>query len=193
MKPMEWLVPSDPVICKSCGYVMDKQRLGERCPACGVPAKMFEPDTERISAYRKLVFALSIHPILVHFPQAFTFTILVLSALCLLVSGSVRQLLLATLTTLSVCLPFTLILAVLAGLFDGKTRFRRLTTQLLKSKVAISSVFLLLACGNLYLALFASRSGGVLTGMLVLSIGCFICTIVLGLIGSRLMNAKFPG
>jgi uncharacterized membrane protein len=154
---------------------------------------MFEPYTARISPFRRLVFALSIHPILVHFPQAFTFTILVAYVLLTFVSGNLQQLLLATAKTLSACLPFTVVVAVAAGLFDGKTRFRRVTTQLLKRKIALSAVFLVLSSGNLYLALFTPLTGTALLGAIALTFGCFLCTVVLGLIGARLMEAKFPG
>jgi len=194
MNLMEIFVPKDPVICKSCGYIMGKARLRDKCPACGVPANMFEPYQERISPFRKLILGLSIHPVLVHFPQAFTFTILALAAWCFFsCENSPGSVLLATLKTLSVCLPFTVIISAAAGLFDAKIRFRKVTTQLLKYKIFISSLFIVFSSVNLYLALLAPLSSGILEGMLILAFACFICSFLLGLIGARLLESKFPG
>ena len=36
--------------CKACGYVTREGKIKDVCPACGVPAKMFEPYTD---PYRK--------------------------------------------------------------------------------------------------------------------------------------------
>ncbi|MFA6291197.1 MAG: hypothetical protein WC637_05410 [Victivallales bacterium] len=193
MNIIEFFVPSEQVVCKSCGYVMGKNQLRDKCPACGVAAKMFEPYVEKISFYRRVVLFLDIHPIFVHFPQAFTFTSLVLVILCLSISGSLQSTLLATLKTLSFCLPITVAASIAAGLFDGKTRFRKVTTPILKKKICIGSLFLILSFANLFLLLCQPVSKSVLTGSLILVFLCFLCTLMLGLLGARLMNSKFPG
>jgi O-antigen/teichoic acid export membrane protein len=154
---------------------------------------MFEPYVEKISPYRKLVLTLDIHPVLVHFPQAFTFTILVLVVLCLILSGALGDTLLATFKTLSFCLPFTVAATIAAGLFDGKIRFRKVTTPILKKKIHISSVFFILSVANLFLVLYMPVSKAVLTGSLILVFLCFICSLILGLLGVKLLNSKFPG
>lgn len=39
------------VRCKSCGFIMEKGKLKDKCPACGVAAKMFEPYIEKVSPF----------------------------------------------------------------------------------------------------------------------------------------------
>ena len=193
MNIIEFFIPSEQVVCKSCGYVMGKNQLKDKCPACGVAAKMFEPYVERLSFFRRVVLFLDIHPVFVHFPQAFTFTILLLLALCLTLSGSLRDMLLATLKTLSFCLPFTVAATIAAGLFDGKIRFRKVTTPILIKKIYIGSSFFILSFVNLCVVSLMPVSKVVLAGSLVLVFLCFLCTLVLGLLGAKLMNSRFPG
>lgn len=193
MNFMELLVPSELVVCKSCGFVMGKNQLKDKCPACGVAAKMFEPYVEKTSQYRRLLLKMEIHPVFVHFPQAFTFTVLVLGILCLIISGGLRDMLLATFKTLSFCLPFTVLLSIGAGLFDGKIRFRKVTTPILKRKIQISSAFLILSSANLFVVICTPVTNAVLTTCLILIFLCFICTMLLGLLGVKLLNSKFPG
>ena len=57
--------------CKPCGYIIKEQDLGQVCPACGMPKSAFEPYKENISPKRKFILGLDLHPIAVHFPQAF--------------------------------------------------------------------------------------------------------------------------
>jgi len=193
MNLMEMIVPGELVVCKACGYVMGKNSLKDKCPACGVAAKMFDPYVEKISRYRRVIFFLDIHPILVHFPQAFTFTTLVLSVICLLMPGGREGLLVPTLKTLSICLPFTVLLAAAAGFFDGKIRFRKVTTPLLVKKIYIGGFFLLLSAVNAYMAVSMAVSTKMLAEMMIVTFCCFICTFFLGLIGAKLMNSKFQG
>jgi rubredoxin len=40
------------VRCRPCGFVMDADKLGDVCPACGLPRKVFEPYRERVSLNR---------------------------------------------------------------------------------------------------------------------------------------------
>ena len=79
------------VRCKSCGFVMEKGKLHGKCPACGVPDKMFEPYSEKIAPFRKFMLSLDMHPVLVHFPQAFTATVLLLSLFAMVSQGPVRE------------------------------------------------------------------------------------------------------
>ncbi len=58
--------------CKACGYIIDEKKLGDVCPACGVPRKAFEPWTDDMSPRRRVLLTLNLHPIALHFPQAFS-------------------------------------------------------------------------------------------------------------------------
>lgn len=184
------------VICKSCGYVMAKSGLRDKCPACGVPAKMFEPYTERISPVRKTFLALDIHPILVHFTQAFaaTIPILCLVALAGFARIDIHQKITATITVLAVALPFVVALSLLAGLLDGRIRFRRVTTPLLITKIAFSTVLFLLSSAILATVLaHQPLNSSALIKVLALGIPASGCSGYLGFLGVKLLNSAFPG
>jgi hypothetical protein len=180
--------------CKSCGYIMEKGKLHGKCPACGVPEKMFEPYVEKIAPFRKFMLSLDLHPVFVHFPQAFTATILVLSLCAMVVTGTLRDRLCATLLVLAVVLPFTVLLAFGAGLVDAKIRFRRLTPPLIVTKMIFGSLFFLLSAAQFTLVMMhPAWTAHSLLAMCGLSIACLACATYLGVIGTSLIIAKFPG
>ena len=37
------------VRCRACGFIMEEEKLGDVCPACGIPRKAFEPYKETMS------------------------------------------------------------------------------------------------------------------------------------------------
>jgi hypothetical protein len=182
------------VICKSCGFIMEKGKVGDRCPACGVPSKMFQPHDERISPRRKLLLSLDIHPVLVHFPQAFSATILLLSIAGIVIHGYLQMWVLSTLRTMAVVLPFTIAISFAAGLFDAKIRFRKVTTPLLKKKIILGSIFFLFSCAIaaavLNLPFTLPLNYLVIIGLSLPALGC---AAGLGLIGTSLLPARFPG
>ncbi len=182
------------VRCKSCGFVMEKGKLHGKCPACGVPDKMFEPYSEKIAPFRKFMLSLDMHPVLVHFPQAFTATVLLLSLFAMVSQGPVRERIVCTVTLLGIVLPFTVLLAFCAGLLDGKIRFRRVTTPLLVRKMVFGSVFFLFSCGIsaaiLALPVTAPSTLLIVAGLSLVALGC---ASYLALMGVSLLNSKFPG
>lgn len=185
---------SEMVMCKSCGFVMEKGKWRDLCPACGVPAKLFIPYEERIAPMRKLILSLDIHPVMVHFPQAFTATILLLSLAALLVRGTWFDHITSVIYVLGHALPVVVLVAVAAGILDAKVRFRKVTTPLLKKKMFVGVLFFLFATG----ILFCIRSVPVMTSstfilIAFLSAGAMACGTILGLWGVKLLNAKFPG
>jgi uncharacterized membrane protein len=182
------------VICKACGFIMEKGKLRDKCPACGVAAKMFEGYVEKISSSRKRVLSLDIHPMLVHFPQAFTVTLTLLSFAGLAVHGVAQSTIASAIVVLGLALPFTVALAIGAGLVDGKIRFRRVTTPLLIKKIKVGSLFFLLACGIFSIVIsMPMTSIPALLLITALSILSLICGVLLGLWGVSLINSKFPG
>jgi hypothetical protein len=77
---------------------------------------------------------------------------------------------------------------------DGKLRFRKVTTPLLKKKIILSLIFFITAVVLAALAL----SGGFLTSpthivFTLLTLIISLCGALLGLIGGKLLDAKFPG
>jgi hypothetical protein len=180
--------------CKACGYVTKDGKIKDVCPACGVPAKMFEPYTSPISERRRKILMLHIHPIIVHFPQSFTFTLFVLAVLSFIAPSQMNEVLNGTMRLISFILPFVIILAILTGLVDGKTRFRKVTTPFLKKKIIFGLSFLftslLIAAVALEMQLTSASGMALLTLLTTIALGF---SIVLGLIGDELLEAKFPG
>ena len=180
--------------CKACGYVTCEGKIKDVCPACGVPAKMFEPYADPVSEKRRRILMLHIHPIIVHFPQSFAFTLFVLAGLSFVAPPQINGVLNCTMQVISSVLPFSLILALLTGLVDGKTRFRRVTTPFLKKKIIFGLSFLftsiLIAAAAFILRLSSAPVMALFTMLTIIAVGF---SITLGLIGSELMDAKFPG
>ena len=173
---------------------MSKSKLRDKCPACGVAAKMFEPYIEKISPKRKRILSLELHPVLVHFPQAFIISIFVLSLFALAAHGNAQATVIAAIIVLAIALPFTVIAAFLAGLLDGKVRFRRVTTPILKQKIVLGILFFLCACGIAAVVLSQPIiSIAPIIVVALLSLPALGCATLLGLLGSSILNSKFPG
>ncbi len=180
--------------CKACGYVAVEGKIKDVCPACGVPAKMFEPYTDPVAEKRRRILKLHIHPIIVHFPQSFAFTLFVLAVLSFVTPPQINKGLYCTMQVLSSALPFSLILALITGLVDGKTRFRRVTTLFLKKKIifGLSSLLIsiLIAAAAFTLPLSSAPVMALFTLLTIIAVGF---SFALGLIGGELLDAKFPG
>jgi len=159
-----------------------------------VPAEMFEPYTDPISERRRKILMLHMHPIIVHFPQSFAFTLFVLAVLSFIAPPQIHEVLNCTMRLISLALPFFIILAMLTGLVDGKTRFRKVTTLFLKKKIIFGLCFLftsiLIAAVVLELQLLSTPVMALLTLLTLLALGF---STALGLIGDELLEAKFPG
>lgn len=180
--------------CKACGFVTDQGEIKDVCPACGVPAKMFEPYTHPVSLKRRRILDLHTHPVMVHFPQAFALTLFLLSFSAFFVPQALLEILSSTIKVLSALLPFFLVAAIATGLMDGKLRFRKVTTPLLKKKILLSLVFLITAIALAALALFAQLlTFPIHLLYFLLTIIASLCGALLGLIGGKLLDAKFPG
>ena len=178
------------VICKACGFIMAQGKLGEVCPACGVPAKLFVPHDEKISDRRKFLLSLDLHPVLVHFTQAYTGTILALSLLASVVRGGWHDRLTTVVFVLGLALPFTVAATFAAGMFDGKIRFRKYRTPLLVRKMKLGGLFFALTSGIFACVLIPSVP---LWAVAALSAVAMVSASLLGVWGVSLLNARFPG
>lgn len=180
--------------CKACGFVTEEGKIKDVCPACGVPAKMFEPYTHPVSLKRRRILDLHTHPVMVHFPQGFALTLCLLSFAAFFVPATLQNTLSSAMQVLSALLPFFVVLAIATGLLDGKLRFRKVTTPLLKKKIGLALVSFITAVLLAVLAL----SGQLLTPSIhliffLLTIIASLCGALLGWIGGRLLEARFPG
>ena len=181
------------VKCKACGFVMDEKRLGDVCPACGVPKKAFEPWTDDMSPRRRALLTLNLHPIALHFPQAFSamIPVFILAGLLLPlpfgfeVSQAVRL--------LSVLVfPFA-IAAFSSGIIDGMTRFKRLGTPSLVRKIILGLIFLTASFSLSLVAILNEAIEPVRWHIFALALLCVGLQVALAQIGKRLMCIYLPG
>lgn len=181
------------VRCRACGFITNEDKLGDICPACGIPRKAFEPYTETMSKKRVMILGLNLHPIAVHFPQAFAAVIPLFILAGVAAGPSTGYQLLGAARVLSILLPFTVLGALACGLIDGRTRFKTVLTPLLVRKMIGGSALLLLSIAVAVVALFLGTDYPGRLYLLFLSAGCIACEIFLAEIGKTIMNAKLPG
>lgn len=177
------------VRCRPCGYVMEADKLGDVCPACGLPRKVFEPYRERVSMNRLRLLNLDLHPIAIHLSQALVIAIPLLVLVTHFVPGLYPEVLQNVLTFSIVLFPFTLVLAIITGIIDGLTRFKTLKTPLLRVKIIFSLIILTLSI----LIYFVAPRENLHFLTIVLSILSLGAGIQLGLWGKKLINVILPG
>ena len=186
----------DFVRCKACGYVATRKQLGTVCPACGVPSKMFEAYKPPLSDARRIPLDLHTHPVAVHFPQAFCLTLFLLSLpVVFLPDHPVVSDLYSTQKVLALLLPFFVLLSIATGLYDAKLRFRKVTTPLLKKKIFLGATLFFISLALFGLAVSEQMVDRAVIRIVfaLLAAGASLCGALLGLIGGRLLDAKFPG
>lgn len=181
------------VICRACGYIMDASKLGERCPACGMPKTAFEPYTKKLSPQRRMVLDQHLHPILTHFPQVLVIAALVALALALVVQTSWRDEILIVAKYSILLLPFFALIGMITGMIDGKCRFKKLKTPLLIRKIKAALLFLALSLAIFVLYLSNGFTTSNMVALLILSILATGCCIFLGKKGSGMVGCFLPG
>jgi len=177
------------VRCRPCGFVMDADKLGDVCPACGLPRKVFEPYREKVSRNRLLLLNLDLHPIVIHLSQALVIAIPLLAILTNFFSHFQPEILKSVLIFSVFVFPFTLILAIITGVIDGLTRFKTLRTPLLRVKIIFSLIILSLSVALFFVAPHEDKY--VIT--IILSVLCLGAGVQLGLWGKKLINVILPG
>lgn len=177
------------VRCRPCGFVMDADKLGDVCPACGMPRKVFEPYRERVSRNRLVLLNFDLHPIAIHLSQALVIAIPFLVILTSFFKHFQPEMLKNVLTFSVFVFPFTLILAIITGITDGLTRFKTLATPILRVKIIFSIIILILSVALFFVAPKENLAG--LT--IILSILSLGAGFQLGLWGKKLINVILPG
>ena len=177
------------VRCRPCGYVMEADKLGDVCPACGLPRKVFEPYRERVSRNRLILLNFDLHPIVIHLSQAFVIAIPMLVILTKLFPEFQTEILKSVLVFSIFLFPFTLVMAIITGIIDGLTRFKTLATPLLRVKIIFSFIILALSI----LLFFVAPHNDYAWLTMVLSVLCLAAGIQLGLWGKKLINVILPG
>jgi rubredoxin len=177
------------VRCRPCGFVMDADKLGDVCPACGMPRKVFEPYRERVSRNRLILLNFDLHPIAIHLSQALVIAIPILTILTNLFKEFQPEMLNNVLIFSVVVFPFTLVLAIITGVIDGLTRFKTLATPILRVKIIFSLIILSLSVA-LFIVAPQKNLVALTIGLSILSLGA---GIQLGLWGKKLINVILPG
>jgi hypothetical protein len=180
--------------CGSCGYVTAEGKLKDVCPACGAPRKRFEPWADPLGERRRALLEMEFHPLVLHFTVAFSASTFALSLFAIAFPRFLVGLAMNVLVVMTAILPFAVIATWAAGVFDGKIRFRRVTTPLLLRKMVIGASVFVETLGAAVL-LFAFGLDPlwvriVIAVLLGLSLGS---VAVLAKIGVALLGAKMPG
>ncbi len=177
------------VRCRPCGYVMEADKLGDVCPACGLPRKVFEPYRERVSPNRLLLLNFDLHPIVIHLSQSFVIAIPILAILKNFFPDFQSDMVHHVLVFSVFLFPFTLVGAIITGIIDGLTRFKTLKTPLLRVKIIFSIIIL-----SLSIALFIiAPKEDFLWATIILSVLSLAAGVQLGLWGKKLINVILPG
>jgi len=184
---------SELVRCRPCGYVMRADKLGDVCPACGLPRKVFEPYREKVSGNRLLVLNLDFHPIVIHFSQTFVGAIPLLFLFTAIFPNFYSDELTIVNKVMIISLPLTMIAALFTGMIDGYTRFKTFNTPMLVQKIVLSGVITILsAIASVIVISNGLTSKNTLTVVLLI-LGCLACAVILGLLGKKLLNIILPG
>jgi rubredoxin len=179
--------------CSVCGYIMEGDFSGDECPACGALKAAFQPWEDRMSPKRRKILDLHMHSIVVHFPQAFSVFMFFLTAALFFLEGLMKVQFWMTLTVLSIFLPLSTAAAVISGMIDGKTRFKRLSTIILKRKIAAGVVLFILSTGIFLVLNFIEMAQVYHVELLVLNGLCALTSVFLGRNGGRLVGMETPG
>jgi rubredoxin len=177
------------VRCRPCGYVMEADKLGDVCPACGLPRKVFEPYRERVSLNRLMLLNLDLHPIAIHLSQTLVISIPLLTLIAIFFSRFQPEIIRNVLTFAVFVFPFTLLLAIITGVIDGLTRFKTLATPLLRVKIIFSLIIFALSI----LLFFVARDEKNFLLTIIISFLSLAAGIRLGLWGKKLINVILPG
>ena len=182
-----------PMICSVCGYIINEEYKGDICPACGAAKTAFQPYVDRMSPKRRKILNLHMHNILVHFPQAFSLFMLFLIVMSLFLKGSAESEFLVSFKILAIFLPFSVAVSIISGVIDGKNRFKRITTPILKKKIVVAILFFICSLGVPLLLNISNISPVLLLRLLIVLTGiCAFCSLFLGYNGGHLSGKEMP-
>lgn len=183
------------VRCKACGYIMEEGKLGDKCPACGVPRTSFAPYVDTVSASRRRLLNIQIHPVAVHFPISFTAAALVFSIAIAFLSGSAHSYLVSTTKILLVIVPVLVLAAGVLGYIDGKTRFRKVwNSRILKTKIVYAVILFVISAALAAIVWIFGFDRVVFNALAAfLAAAALGVIVVLGLMGTSIINAILPG
>jgi hypothetical protein len=174
---------------------MQESKLRDKCPACGALRIVFEPYIDPVAEPRRRILRLDLHPIAVHFPTSFAVSVLVLSVAALFFSGDAQTLLICTIKIMALLLPLVVIISIIAGIVDGKIRFRKIqNSMILKKKIIYGCVLVVISLG-LLAVIWLKGFGGIVSmvASIILSALAVVMSYLLAKLGMSIANSSFPG
>ena len=184
---------SELVRCKPCGYVCRRDALRRVCPACGAGLSAFEPYEDRVSAARRFILNLDLHPILVHSPQTFATLLPALVLVGWVFPTFFANELSTVVRFTALILPVTVVGAIISGLIDGKVKFKRLGVPLVMLKIVAGACLLIISIVNAAIILVGGFQDSVRPLVMVLGVASLVCAVLLGHTGKRLILPILPG
>jgi uncharacterized membrane protein/rubredoxin len=181
------------VRCKVCGFIMEEKDLKGVCPACGVPKTAFVEHKYNINEKRQNILSLHLHPISVHFPEAIAVFLVGFLLLSFITSEAISNDLLTVNKVLSLILPLTIIAAGISGVYDAKIRFKKLSPPYLKIKIYLGSLSFILSIIMLFLFMWPSYTLITKVLLVILAMVNLGLCVVLGKMGSKLIDSVMPG
>jgi len=131
----------------------------------------------------------------VHFPQAFATFIFALSITPLIFKGYLQTLFLSSIKVLSLVLPLAVAASFLAGYLDGRTRFKKVQrSPILKKKIVFAAILVIVSLALALLTWLKALSlPGTQAAVLALALVAFVCSLVLGVLGQKILGSAMPG
>ncbi|MCJ7582221.1 MAG: hypothetical protein MUP98_17040 [Candidatus Aminicenantes bacterium] len=180
--------------CKVCGFVTRSKDLPELCPACGFKGKIFEEFEPTVSPKRWKALEMHAHSAVIHFPIAVITYIFFINLFVLAKVIAVHSAFAASLKAMIWLLPFVTLFGMLSGLYDGKLRFKKIKTPLLKKKLLLS-ILLIAVSTSLFILQITLEIDQSSYRLLILAYSIVLLSFatVLGLLGGTLLNSKVRG
>ena len=147
-----------------------------------------------MSARRRKLLKLDIHPVAVHFPISLTVAVLVFLIFTAFLSGRAHAMLNDTVKILVLLIPALVIMSGVVGIIDGRIRFRKIrNSAILKRKiVGACALFIVLTAQTIIIWTSGFTSTSIAISVVLAAIGIGVI-VYLSLLGTSLMEAAFPG
>ncbi|MEW5900137.1 MAG: hypothetical protein AB1715_01600 [Acidobacteriota bacterium] len=106
-----------------------------------------------------------------------------------------KALFLSTAKVLSLFLPLLVVASMLVGYFDAKFRVKNIRrSPILVKKIIYACFFFIFSVAlTLLIWLRGLSVPGAIAGGIALALGAFVCSFILGLLGSHLIPTAMPG
>jgi len=181
------------VRCKPCGYVTRKDKLRRVCPVCGAKLSAFEPYSDDVSARRRFILNLDLHPILVHAPQTFAVLLPALMVAMWFFPDFYPGELKTVACFSALVLPLGVVGSILSGLIDGRVKFKRLSPPLLRLKIALGAGMLAVTTVNAAVVLSGGYTPATEPWVFGLAAASLVLAVLLGANGKKLIAPIVAG